>query len=370
MLKLKDGTQINMSEAAHRFFMDIVKPAYASGDCILTVEGHTSQSSGRVATVALQLNYHYEEMVKEAICLIRDKTSEDWDTSEIPEETWQAAKEELLASLAESIVGNHSRDASSRSAQPFDTELPRVLVSLSRGSILLRGTVVHSEIEEPGKPKKPPVALLTRAKRWLEKGTYRESSRPGSIVSLSLKKGGFRKLICGEHVLTDDAFAEQHDAPPNIQTKSEVGAPPRPKVESVQEPALRVFQEQGFSKRIEIESEKSQECEVAFFYTHNEQRTILVSELRQLHPIDVSTSAFVELKQKKHVTGPVWIASVPQNEKVFVQQITGDSEDGKLRLGPDANNRIFIAVGNEKLKRLDEGESVFFISSEFAESDG
>lgn len=360
MQKLEDGTVIQMTEEARRFFEDIVKPAYQEGQAVLIVEGHASQSSGRVATVSINLNYSYEAMVKEAIRVIRDKEPEALATEDVPLDVWKTAKEELLASLAESIVGDHSRDSASRSAVPFDLELPRVLVGLSTGKVQLRGAMAAFEVEQEGKPRNPPKAPLTRAKRELEKGTYRESNTVGSIVSLSLRKDGFRCLRCGEHTLSHEAFVIEQDAPIVLQYKAEPGAAPRAPVPTLPS-AVRVYQEHGFSERVAVEAGEKGTRELLVAYTHSESRTILVSEVRDALKMEAGKT-FVELKQKKNVKSPVWVASVGENDVVSIELLADDS--GEVRVGPDGQSKSFIEVGSEKRKRLQEGDELLFVSWE------
>jgi hypothetical protein len=222
MIRLQDGTVVNLSDAGHKFLTARLPELMAGGHEVLTVTHHRSKSTGNLANISMRLEYNYEDMVKWAIQVVKgrdpEKMYEEHKGVFPPEcdvKLWKKAREEVLASLAESIGGLHSRDVSSRSGRKLSKSVPGVYVGLSTGDVQLRGVIEDYELLERGdKKKKVKSRPLTLAKREYERGTYREGGKRGSFITVSLRKGMFESLTIAEEYLLDQDFALESSTSP------------------------------------------------------------------------------------------------------------------------------------------------------------
>jgi hypothetical protein len=214
MIRLTDGTIVNLSDEGMRFFQEVVGPdATKKGKLknMVKVSGYRSKSTGEVSNVTIRLRQNLDEIIVQAIQVVKDKDTalcaDALKDKGVTQEIADAAKLEVLASLSESLVGDHSKDVSSRSSAPLIDGVPGVMVGLSNSNVQLKGFIVQRVTVKPGEKKKTKHRPKTLAKRWFERGTYRQAGCPGSFITLSLRPDGFDHLTCNSQELGSSHFA-------------------------------------------------------------------------------------------------------------------------------------------------------------------
>ena len=207
-MRLVDGTIVNIAEDAVRKLIQAAKNASEEKDgMVVSIEGYES-SSGRKTNVLLRLDYEYIKMVKTAIEEVNSKSfSAKKAKGLFTKEAFTEAKEELLASLHDSLDGDNALDSSSDASTPLDSIVQNIRVGLSSGNIMLRGVIEEYELlkDIPKDTKKRSSSEKTLAKKFLSTNTYREGTI-GSIRTYSLSTKNFSSIKIGGETFKSSLF--------------------------------------------------------------------------------------------------------------------------------------------------------------------